>query len=259
MWGFTSLQWSKVVQGRNIGEPMTHKWPWLTDAGVEPRLTCVVWSNRWATVAHIAEDVKASSDRKMPEYTVYRSLCIGMHSHRPVRVSMLTHSLPKASTTGTSIRTWSRSNGRRWHGWWNTFSFTLCGWPCVCVCRLPGEHVVRFSNFSDTAEKTYFEHSNMPAIFPQSTLSVYFDKDEKSITLCFIKVQSSEYIYITNQERSNKKKFEINIFPAHDLKRRMMITETRSALYMPLCSLGRHCIYPETHARNCIAMEEITR
>ncbi|ROL51094.1 Transposable element Tc1 transposase [Anabarilius grahami] len=60
---------SKVVQGRNSGEPATRR----------------------ATVAQIAQEVNAGSDRKVSEYTVHRSLLrIGLHSHRPVRVPMLT-------------------------------------------------------------------------------------------------------------------------------------------------------------------------
>ena len=51
----------------------------------------VVRTNRQATVAKIAEEVNADSDRKVSEYTVHRSLLhMGLHSCRPVRVPMLT-------------------------------------------------------------------------------------------------------------------------------------------------------------------------
>ena len=53
----------------------------------EQRPVHVVWSNRQATVAQIAEEVNAGSDRKVSEYTVHRSLLhMGLHSRRPVRV-----------------------------------------------------------------------------------------------------------------------------------------------------------------------------
>ncbi|ROK23396.1 hypothetical protein DPX16_16440 [Anabarilius grahami] len=56
---------SKGVQGRNSGEPATgHGRPRLTDARGERRLAHVVQSNRRATVAQIAQEVNAGSDRK---------------------------------------------------------------------------------------------------------------------------------------------------------------------------------------------------
>ncbi|KAK3553370.1 hypothetical protein QTP70_003533 [Hemibagrus guttatus] len=39
-----------------------------------PRLACVIQSNRRATVAQIAEEVNAGSDRKVSEYTVHDSV-----------------------------------------------------------------------------------------------------------------------------------------------------------------------------------------
>ncbi|ROK23398.1 hypothetical protein DPX16_16442, partial [Anabarilius grahami] len=68
-----------------------HGRPRLTDARGERRLARVVRSNRRATVAQIAQEVNAGSDRKVSEYTVHRSLLrMGLHSHRPVTVPMLT-------------------------------------------------------------------------------------------------------------------------------------------------------------------------
>ncbi|KAK3514424.1 hypothetical protein QTP70_018247, partial [Hemibagrus guttatus] len=61
---------SKVIQGRNSGELATGR-PRLTDARGEQRLARVVRSNRRATVAQIAEEVNAGSDRKVSEYTVH--------------------------------------------------------------------------------------------------------------------------------------------------------------------------------------------
>ena len=57
----------------------------------ERRLAHVVRSNR-VTVAQIVEEVKAVSDRKVSEYTAaaFFFLRLGLHSHRPVRVPMLT-------------------------------------------------------------------------------------------------------------------------------------------------------------------------
>ncbi|ROL50500.1 hypothetical protein DPX16_2799 [Anabarilius grahami] len=54
-------------------------------------LALVVRSNRRATVAQIAQEVNAGSDRKVSEYTVHHSLlCMGLYSSRPIRVPMLT-------------------------------------------------------------------------------------------------------------------------------------------------------------------------
>lgn len=58
--------------------------------------------NRRATAAQIAVEVNTGSNRKLSECTVHhRLLLMGMHSRRPVRVSMLTRPPPKAPTMGT--------------------------------------------------------------------------------------------------------------------------------------------------------------
>ena len=44
------------------------------DARGGKRLAPVVWSNRQATIAQIAEEVNAGSDGKVSEYTVHHSL-----------------------------------------------------------------------------------------------------------------------------------------------------------------------------------------
>ncbi|ROL49707.1 hypothetical protein DPX16_16033 [Anabarilius grahami] len=84
-------KWSKegTVVNRRQGH---HGRPRLIDARGERRLASVVRSNRRAAVAQIAQEVKAGSDRKVSgKYTVHHSLlCMGLHSHRPVRVPMLT-------------------------------------------------------------------------------------------------------------------------------------------------------------------------
>ncbi|ROL44000.1 hypothetical protein DPX16_10284 [Anabarilius grahami] len=68
-----------------------HGRPRLNDARGERRLARVVRSNRRATVAQIAQEVNAGSDRKVSEYTVHHSLLrMGLDSCRPVRVPMLT-------------------------------------------------------------------------------------------------------------------------------------------------------------------------
>ncbi len=51
----------------------------------------MVRSNGGHTVAQIAQEVNVGSNGKVSEYTVHCSLlCMGLHSRRPVRVSMLT-------------------------------------------------------------------------------------------------------------------------------------------------------------------------
>lgn len=51
----------------------------------------VVRSNRWATVAQFAKKVHVGFDRKLQEYKEHHSLLImGLHSHRPIRMPMLT-------------------------------------------------------------------------------------------------------------------------------------------------------------------------
>ena len=82
-------KWSK--EGAVVSWPQGHERPRLTDACGERRLAHVVQSNRQATVAQIAEEVNAGSDRKVSEYTAHHSLLrMELHSQRPVRVPMLT-------------------------------------------------------------------------------------------------------------------------------------------------------------------------
>ena len=78
-------------EGTVVNRRQGHGRPRLIDARGERRLALVVRSNRRATVAQIAQEVNAGSDRKVSEYTVHRSLLrMGLHSRRPVRVPMLT-------------------------------------------------------------------------------------------------------------------------------------------------------------------------
>ena len=82
-------KWSK--EGTVVNRRQGHGRPRLIDARGERRLARVVRSNRRATVAQIAQEVNAGSDRKVSEYTVHHSfLHMGLHSCRPVRVPMLT-------------------------------------------------------------------------------------------------------------------------------------------------------------------------
>ncbi|ROL47293.1 hypothetical protein DPX16_16881 [Anabarilius grahami] len=72
-------KWSK--EGTVVNRRQDHGWPRLIDARGERRLARVVRSNRRATVAQIAQEVNAGSDRKMSEYTVHHSLLhMGLHN-----------------------------------------------------------------------------------------------------------------------------------------------------------------------------------
>ncbi|ROL53961.1 hypothetical protein DPX16_2477 [Anabarilius grahami] len=64
---------SKVLQGRNSGEPVTGSWA----AKTQRRLARVVRSNRRAPVAQITPEVNAGSDRKVSEYTVHQFVAYG--------------------------------------------------------------------------------------------------------------------------------------------------------------------------------------
>jgi len=76
-------KWSK--EGTVVNRRQGHGRPRLIDARGERRLARVVRSNRRATVAQIAQEVNAGSDRKVSEYTVHHSLLhMGLHSCRPV-------------------------------------------------------------------------------------------------------------------------------------------------------------------------------
>lgn len=57
---------SAVVQGRNSGKPaIWPRWPRVTDACGERRLSCVVQVNRRITVGQIANRFSVSSDGKV--------------------------------------------------------------------------------------------------------------------------------------------------------------------------------------------------
>ncbi|ROL53281.1 hypothetical protein DPX16_20920 [Anabarilius grahami] len=93
-------KWSK--EGTVVNRRQGYGRPRLIDARGERRLALVVRSNRRALVAQIAQEVNAGSDRKVSEFTLHCSLfCMGLHSHRPGRVPMLTRPPPKAPTVGT--------------------------------------------------------------------------------------------------------------------------------------------------------------
>ncbi|KAK3536235.1 hypothetical protein QTP86_000135 [Hemibagrus guttatus] len=62
-------KWSK--EGTVVNRRQGHGRLRLIDACEERRLACVIRSNRRATVAEIAEEVNAGSDRKVSEYTVH--------------------------------------------------------------------------------------------------------------------------------------------------------------------------------------------
>ncbi|ROL46976.1 hypothetical protein DPX16_20628 [Anabarilius grahami] len=81
-------KWSK--EGTVVNWRQGHGRPWLIDARGERRLARVVRSNRRATVAQIAQEVNAGSDRKVSEYRLCSLLCMGLHSRRPGRMPMLT-------------------------------------------------------------------------------------------------------------------------------------------------------------------------
>ncbi|ROL53338.1 hypothetical protein DPX16_20448 [Anabarilius grahami] len=61
-------KWLK--EGTVVNRQQGHGRPRLTDARGERRLARVVRSNRRATVAQVAQEVNAGSDRKVSEYTV---------------------------------------------------------------------------------------------------------------------------------------------------------------------------------------------
>lgn len=77
----TFQRWSK--QGRLVNQRQGHGRPRLIDECGERRLARLVHSNKKATVAQIAEEVNAGSDRKVSEHTVHRSLLrLGLRSRR---------------------------------------------------------------------------------------------------------------------------------------------------------------------------------
>ncbi len=65
-------KWFK--EGTAVNQRQGHGWPRLIDTRGERRLDCVVWSNRLASVAQIAQEVNVGSDIKVSEHTVHHSL-----------------------------------------------------------------------------------------------------------------------------------------------------------------------------------------
>ncbi|ROI15445.1 hypothetical protein DPX16_12997 [Anabarilius grahami] len=92
-------KWSR--EGTVVHQRQGHGRPRLIDARGERRLVRVVRSNRRATVAQIAPEVNAGSDRKVSEYTVHHSLL------RMGQTSQGAHGDPcpplKEPTVGTSL------------------------------------------------------------------------------------------------------------------------------------------------------------
>ncbi|ROL41563.1 hypothetical protein DPX16_6961 [Anabarilius grahami] len=103
-------KWSK--EGTVVNRRQGHGRPRFIDARGERRLARVVRSNRRTTVAQIAQEVNAGSDRKVSEYTVHHSLLrMGLHSRRPVRVPMLTCASLTWGTHGTRMHYGKRQAG----------------------------------------------------------------------------------------------------------------------------------------------------
>ncbi|KAK3518741.1 hypothetical protein QTP70_010398 [Hemibagrus guttatus] len=78
-------KWSK--EGTVVNRRQGHGRPRLIDAGGEQRLARVVRSNRQATVAQIAKEVNAGSDRKMQEINLMISSQASVQS--AVRLELL--------------------------------------------------------------------------------------------------------------------------------------------------------------------------
>ncbi|KAM4738727.1 uncharacterized protein FYW61_003426 isoform 1-T3 [Anableps anableps] len=80
----TFQKWSR--EGKLVNQRLGHGRRRLIDESGERRLAQLVQSNRKATVAQIAEEVNAGSDRKMSEWTVHRSLLrLGLRRRRGTR------------------------------------------------------------------------------------------------------------------------------------------------------------------------------
>ncbi|ROL50049.1 Transposable element Tc1 transposase [Anabarilius grahami] len=131
-------------EGTVVNRRLGHGRPRLIDARGERRLARVVRSIRGATVAQIAQEVNAGSDRKVSEYTVHHSLLrMGVHSRIPVLVPML-----------TPVHRRKRQQWEREHQKWSTEQWKMVAWSdesCfllhhvygqVHVHHLPGEHMV---------------------------------------------------------------------------------------------------------------------
>ena len=128
-----------IYQGRNSGEPTTGSW--LASLMHEDSEGWPVWSN--PTEEQIAEEVNAGSDRKVSEYTVHRSLLLmGVHSHRQVRVPMLTPvHCRKRQQWAREHQNWTMEQWKNMT-WYDEARLLLHHMDSLCkhVRRLPEEH-----------------------------------------------------------------------------------------------------------------------
>lgn len=92
----TALQWSVSIKSDPVkvtvlNQQQGHGLLWLTDTCREQRLAHMVRSNRQTTVAQIAKNVDADSDRKVSEYTVHHYwLCMGLLTSRGAHADLST-------------------------------------------------------------------------------------------------------------------------------------------------------------------------
>ncbi|KAK3535233.1 hypothetical protein QTP70_005025 [Hemibagrus guttatus] len=134
-------KWSK--EGTVVTRRQGHGRPRLTDTRGERRLARVIRSKGRATVAQIAEEVNAGSDRKVSEYTVHHSLlCMGPHSRRPVSEPMMTPvHLRKCQQWAREYQNWTVEQWKK-VTWSDESHFLLHHVDCqVHVRHLPGEHM----------------------------------------------------------------------------------------------------------------------
>ena len=129
LWGFSGLQWSVVtVMNRRQGYG-------------QPRLTCVVQSNRLATVAQIAQEVNGGCDRRVSEYTEHHSL-LSIRAEEP-QTNRDAHADPCPPSKASTMGTWESKpdKGAKEEGgwvWWFMFLFVVfffksCGGPDAYV------------------------------------------------------------------------------------------------------------------------------
>ena len=121
LWGVPGLQWSVHVKS---GPRMEDRWMATRSWAVKAHWC--TWGEkagphgliRQATVAQIAEKVNAGSDRKVSEHTVHHNLLhMGLCSHKPVRVPML-----------TSVHCWKHLQWAREHQNWTTEQWKKEAW-----------------------------------------------------------------------------------------------------------------------------------
>ena len=131
-------KWSK--EGTLVNPGQSHGLPRLIDACGEWRLAHVS-PNSWATVAQIAEEIDAGSDRKVSGYTVHRSL-LRVGCTAADQSGCPCWPLSTANNGHMSIGTGRWRNGRRWPGLMNhVFFYIMWMQVWVRVCRLPGKHM----------------------------------------------------------------------------------------------------------------------